>query len=108
VNATNGSARLPTLSAAMPTATEMTMTCSTLKPTVEVIAPVVARRARHGEAEEVLRDQALEEVPPRADRVGAPVVSWSCATRLPGWIVMPRTMPIVTAMRAVIPNHSRV
>ena len=42
VKATNGSARLPSFSAAMPTATEITMICSTLNETVEVTAPVVA------------------------------------------------------------------
>lgn len=39
---------------------------------------------------------------------GTSGVSWPASTRAPGWIVTPSTMPIVTAISAVIPNHSRV
>lgn len=55
----------------MPTAIEMTITCSTLKPTVETAAPVEASTdADTVRPRKFLRDDALQEVPPRADRVG--------------------------------------
>jgi hypothetical protein len=95
-----GSAGSPTLSAAIPIAAAMTMSCRTLndsEPSGEPSRPRMLPGTR----------------PPRKSHQ-EPVESgavWAAASTLllrPGCVTRPRVMPIVTAISAVIPNHRRV
>ena len=96
----NGSAASPTLSAATPTATETTISCSTLNeidPSVEPCRPRMlpgtrpVRKSHH---------------PPEA----SPWLAAVSDTELlrPGWVSRPRPMPMETAISAVMANQSSV
>ena len=106
--ARKGSAGAPTLSAAMPTAAETTSTCSTLKP--REVWTVSGSTTE----EETCRPRKLAGTRPVRKPSHEPCVpvyaSAGAAAPLPapGWTTRPSTRPTVTAIRAVIPNHSSV
>ena len=101
VKDTKGSAAAPTLSAAIPTAAEITMSCRTLNeaPSAEVSRPrkfAGTRPSRKSHQEPVVGGGAAAVVSTELWRPGS--VSRP----------RPRPMPIATAINAVVPNHSSV
>ena len=109
VKARNGSALRPPLSAAMPTTTAITMICRMLKFTEEVMAPPAAGSATLFTP----MPRKFCGIRPSRKFHHVPTVCGAAFSRpvpacAPGWMVMPSTMPIDTAMKAVIANQSRV
>ncbi len=105
VKTRNGSAFLPALSAAMPTTAATTMTCRMLKPTLDEkvpsAAPGLVLTVRPRKFCGMSPSRKFHQVPTVYGSPG----SRPSPARLPGWITRPRTMPMITAMNAVIANH---
>ncbi|AGW41633.1 hypothetical protein O159_15840 [Leifsonia xyli subsp. cynodontis DSM 46306] len=111
VNARNGSALPLTFSAAIPIAAATTITCSTLKLTVEVASAApfststwvfTCAPAKFAGISPTRKFHQVA-VTPGSDAERAP---WSA--RLPGWMITPSAMPMLTAISAVIPNYRSV
>ena len=97
-----GSAFSPTLSAAMPIAAATTSTCSTLKLSETEPSEALACRPRKFDGTRPVMKAHQEPV---LDGALPSPVTVVCA---PGCSTRPRTMPMITEMKAVIANHSRV
>lgn len=109
LNARNGSALSPSFSAAMPMAADTTTNCSTLKLRLVAAAPlsgsidVFAVRARKLVGTRLVRNAHQSPVRP-----GSAAWSWVTDVCSPGCRIRPSAMPMATAIKAVIANHSSV
>ncbi|CPU65080.1 Uncharacterised protein [Mycobacteroides abscessus] len=114
LNARNGSAFLPDLSAAMPMTSATTRICSTLKLTDVDAAPVSAPSSPVSRLVEAPRPRTLPGMRPLRKsshvpvRPGSEAASSETDARLPGWNSRPRPMPTATEIAAVMANHSSV
>src|SRR6478735_6337391 len=103
----NGSAALPTLSAATPTAMAMTRICRTLKVTEVVTAPESPTVELAPKPRKFLGKRPTRKAHQSPD-LPAYLACWVMPALAPGWSSTPSPIPISTAIRDVMANHRRV
>ena len=107
LKARNGSAALPAFSAATPKAIDTTSNCRTLKFSEVLAAPLLilvdASRPKTLAGTRPLRKSSQEPV-----EDGAAAAVLAIAVLTPGWMTRPSTMPMTTAIKAVMANQSSV
>ena len=108
VNSRNGSAALPTLTAAMPMAPETMMSWRMLKLTSEVRAPDSSGAVATSSPRKFTGISPVRKPSQLPCESGAPALSDAASAWAPGCMTMPMMSPRTTAMRAVSANHSRV